>query len=64
MSRLKSRWSQSDQFDWVTTFLRQRGLIRSAQVILAIVSASAAWVPLTVLATQRRPAQRARSPAY
>ncbi len=55
MSRLKSWWSQSDQFDWVTTFLRQRGLIRSAQVILAIVSASAAWVPLTVLATQRRP---------
>jgi diguanylate cyclase len=39
----------------VTTFLRQRDLIRSAQVILAIVSASAAWVPLTVLATQRRP---------
>src|ERR1700730_1054468 len=55
MSRLKSWWSQSDQFDWVTTFLRQRGLIRSAQVILAIVSASAAWVPLTVLATQHRP---------
>jgi len=53
MSRLKSWWSQSDQFDWVTTFLRQRGLIRSAQVILAIVSASAAWVPLTVLATRR-----------
>ena len=39
----------------MTTFLRQRDLIRSAQVILAIVSASAAWVPLTVLATQRRP---------
>jgi diguanylate cyclase len=55
MSRLKSWWTQSDQFDWVTTFLRQRGLIRSAQVILAIVSTSAAWVPLTVLATQRRP---------
>ena len=55
MSRLKSWWTQSDQFDWVTTFLRQRGLIRSAQVILATVSASAAWVPLTVLATQRRP---------
>ena len=41
MSRLKSWWSQSDQFDWVTTFLRQRDLIRPAQVILAIVSASA-----------------------
>ena len=55
MSRLKSWWSQSDQFDWVTTFLRQRGLIRPAQVILAVVSASAAWVPLTGLATQRQP---------
>src|SRR6202795_867714 len=55
MSRLKSWWSQSDQFDWATTFLRRRDLIRSAQVILAIVSASAASVPLTALATQRRP---------
>ena len=55
MSRLKSWWGQPDQFDWVTAFLRQRGLIRSAQVILAIVSTSAAWVPLSVLATQRGP---------
>lgn len=55
MSRLAYWWSQSDQFDWVTTFLRQRGLIRSAQVILAVVSLSAAWVPLTALATQRGP---------
>ena len=55
MSRLRSWWSQPDQFDWVTTFLRQRGLIRPAQAILAIVSGSAVWVPLTVLATQRRP---------
>ena len=55
MPRVKSWWNQPDEFNWVTTFLRQRGLIRSAQVILAIVSASAAWVPLTVLATQRRP---------
>ena len=55
MWRLKSWWSQSDQFDWVTAFLRQRRLIRSAQVILAVVSASAAWVPLTGLATQHHP---------
>jgi diguanylate cyclase len=55
MSRPKSWWSQSDQFDWATTFLRRRDLIRSAQVILAIVSASAASVPLTALATQSRP---------
>lgn len=59
MSRLTSWWRQPDQFDWVTTFLRQRNLIRSAQVILAIVSASAAWVPLTVLAIQRRPSAAA-----
>lgn len=55
MSRLQYWWHQPDQFDWVTTFLRQRDLIRSAQRILAIVSASAAWVPLTALATQRHP---------
>jgi diguanylate cyclase len=55
MWRLMSWWSQSDQYDWVTAFLRQRGLIRPAQVILAVVSASAAWVPLTGLATQRHP---------
>jgi diguanylate cyclase (GGDEF)-like protein len=55
MSRLKTWWSQSDQFDWVTTFLRQRGLIRPAQAILAIVAASAACVPVTVLAAQSRP---------
>ncbi|WAC92820.1 GGDEF domain-containing protein [Mycobacterium sp. Aquia_213] len=54
MPRLMSWWSQPDQFDWVTSFLRQRELVRSAQVILAIISASAAWVPLTVLATQPR----------
>jgi diguanylate cyclase len=54
MSRLKSWWSQSDQFDWVTAFLRQRGLIRPAQVILAIVSGSGAWVPLTILVSERR----------
>jgi diguanylate cyclase (GGDEF)-like protein len=55
MPRLTSWWNQPDQFDWVTTFLRQRDLLRSAQVILAVVCASAAWVPLTVFATQRRP---------
>jgi GTP-binding protein len=63
MPRLKSWWSQPDQFDWVTTFLRQRDLIRPAQVILAIVSASAVWVPLTVLATQHRPSATSAIPA-
>ncbi|SPM41305.1 hypothetical protein MNAB215_3510 [Mycobacterium numidiamassiliense] len=55
MPRLKSWWTQPDQFDWLTAFLRQRDLIRPAQVILAIVPASAAWVPFTVLVAQRRP---------
>jgi diguanylate cyclase (GGDEF)-like protein len=53
MSRLKSWWSQPDQFDWVTTFLRQRNLIRPAQVILAIISVSGTWLPLALLVTQR-----------
>jgi len=53
MSRLKSWWSQPDQFDWVTTFLRQRNLIRPAQVILAIISMSGMWVPLALLVTER-----------
>lgn len=55
MSREKSWWRQPDQFDWVTTFLRQRDLIRSAQVILAIVAGSAGIVPLVVVATQLKP---------
>jgi diguanylate cyclase (GGDEF)-like protein len=53
MSRLKAWWGQSDQFDWVTMFLRQRGLIRSAQLILATISVSGSWVPLTLLVAQR-----------
>ena len=53
MSRLTSWWSQPDQFDWVTTFLRQRNLIRPAQVILAIISMSGSWVPLALLVSQR-----------
>jgi diguanylate cyclase len=55
MSRLTARWSQPDQFDWITTFLRQRGWLRSARRIVAVVSGSAALVPLTVLSSQRHP---------
>lgn len=54
MSPLRYWWSQSDQFDWVTTFLRQRGLIRSAQRMLAIICLSAAWAPFMVLITHHR----------
>jgi len=54
MSRMNSWWSRPDQFDWITTFLRRRGLLRSARMIMAVVAASAALVPLTVLASQRQ----------
>jgi diguanylate cyclase (GGDEF)-like protein len=55
MSRLKSWWVQPDQFDWVTKLLRQRGLLRSARVIMAIVGASSALAPLAVLTHPFRP---------
>lgn len=55
MSRLTTWWSQLDQFDWITMFLRQRGWRRSAQRVMAIVSGSTALMPLTVLSSQRQP---------
>ena len=55
MSRLKAWWSQPDQYDWVTTFLRQNGMLTSARMILAIVAGSSVLVPLTVLPSLSRP---------
>ena len=55
MSQLKAWWSQPDQYDWVTTFLRQNGMLTSARMILAIVVGSSVLVPLTVLPSQIRP---------
>jgi diguanylate cyclase (GGDEF)-like protein len=55
MSRLSPWWAQPDQYDWITTFLRQRGLLRSAQMIMAVVAASSALVPLSALLSQRQP---------
>jgi diguanylate cyclase (GGDEF)-like protein len=55
MSRLKAWWSQPDQYDWVTTFLRQRGMLCPARMILAIVAGSSALVPLTVLPSRFEP---------
>lgn len=49
MSRLVAWWKQPDQFDWVTDFLRRRGFLRSAQVIMAIVAASSGLAPLALL---------------
>lgn len=52
MSRLNSWWTQSDQFEWITTFLRQRGFLRPARVIMAVVAGSSMPVPLSVVAFQ------------
>lgn len=49
MSRLRAWLSEPDQYDWITAFLRQRGMLRSAQVVMAIVAGSSALVPLTAL---------------
>ena len=55
MSRLKAWWSERDQYEWITAFLRQRGMLRPARIIMAIVAGSSALVPLTVLPSQSRP---------
>lgn len=55
MSRLWIWWSQPDQFDRISQFLRQRGMLGSARMIMAIVAGSSALVPLTVLPSQRHP---------
>lgn len=55
MSRLRDSWKQPDQYDWLTTFLRQRGLLRPARMALAAVTGSSVLVPLTVLPSQYRP---------
>jgi diguanylate cyclase (GGDEF)-like protein len=49
MSRMRRWWQQPDQFDWTTRFLRQRGLLRSAQIVMATVAGSASLIPLTFL---------------
>ncbi|GFG63717.1 hypothetical protein MKUB_12070 [Mycobacterium kubicae] len=55
MSRLTQWWNQPDQYELKTIFLRQRGLLRAAQRIMAVVAASSAMVPLTSLAAMRHP---------
>ncbi len=46
---------QPDQFEWVTKFLRQRGLVRPAGVLMAIVTASSALTPVSALARLHDP---------
>jgi diguanylate cyclase (GGDEF)-like protein len=55
MSRLRAWWNQPDQYDWTTTFLRQRGMLRPARTIMAVIAGSSALVPLTVLPSQHHP---------
>jgi diguanylate cyclase (GGDEF)-like protein len=43
---------QPDQYEWITTFLRQRGMLRSARIILVVVAGSSALVPLSLLPSQ------------
>ena len=54
MSWLKAWWGQPDQYDWVTTFLRQRGMLRMARTIMAVVAGSAALPPLAEMFDDRR----------
>jgi diguanylate cyclase (GGDEF)-like protein len=53
VSRLSAWWTQPDPFDWITNFLRQRRLLRSAQLIMGVVTTSSALVPLSVLISTR-----------
>ena len=48
-------WRQPDQFTRMTWFLRDRGLARSAQVIMAFVALSSALVPSSIVVTSRSP---------
>ena len=51
---MKAWLSQPDQYEWVSTFLRQRGMLHSARMILAVVAGTSVLVPLTVLPSQRQ----------
>jgi diguanylate cyclase (GGDEF)-like protein len=55
MSWVKTWWAEPDQYQWITTFLQQRGMLRSARVGLALICASSALVPLTILPSQSAP---------
>lgn len=49
VSRARQWWDEADHFDWTTEFLSQRGLLHSAQVVMAIVAGSASLVALSFL---------------
>jgi diguanylate cyclase (GGDEF)-like protein len=49
LSRVGTWLHEPDQFEWVTTFLRQRGLLRTARIVMAVIAGSAALTPITAL---------------
>src|SRR5271167_2780954 len=51
--------SSADRYDWTKTFLSQRGRLRAAQRIMAVVCVSAASAPLSVLFSQLEPSAAA-----
>lgn len=51
----KSWLAQPDQFDWITNILRERGMLRSAQWTLAIVSSLTVLVPVTSFLSTHHP---------
>lgn len=55
MTLLSTWWGEPDQFEWITTFLRERRMLGSARLVMAIVAGSSALVPLTVLPSQCHP---------
>jgi diguanylate cyclase len=51
--------SSADRYDWIEAFLSQRGRLRAAQRIMAVVCAAAAFAPLSVLFGQQEPSAAA-----
>jgi diguanylate cyclase (GGDEF)-like protein len=47
--------SSADRYDWIEAFLSQRGRLRAAQRIMALVCAAGALAPLSVLFSQPEP---------
>lgn len=52
---LTTAWNEPDQYEWITAFLRERGMLIWARRMNASVAASAALIPVTVLICERAP---------
>src|ERR1700692_1028966 len=55
MSLPRGRRNSADRYDWIEAFLSQRGRLRAAQRIMAVVCAAAAFAPLSVLFSRQVP---------